>query len=124
MSLTRDRQYQANLKTAEVELEAIRSELQRVQLCLDKEHNNSRNKRHEVIRSLNRSCRASLTYKRQYQTTLDARKAELERAHSGLQHMRAELDAERDRSTKAESEVNTLVLEILEYINTPPPVKG
>ncbi|KAJ7197624.1 hypothetical protein GGX14DRAFT_402549 [Mycena pura] len=70
--------YQADLKTAEVESEASRSELQ--------------------------GCRASLTYNRQYQTTLYARKAELERAHSEVQHMRAELDAERDRSTKAESE--------------------
>lgn len=52
VSLTCDRQYQADLKTAEVELEASRSELQCVQLCLDKERDNLRSGRHEVIRSL------------------------------------------------------------------------
>jgi hypothetical protein len=48
---------------------------------------------------------------------LEAREDELERVHSELlQHVRVELDAERDKSTKAEKEVNTLVMELLEHL--------
>jgi hypothetical protein len=111
------------MKTAKVELEAVRSELERVQTELDKERHNSRNGIHGVIFDP-RSCRASLTYNRQYQTTLDAQKAELECSHSELLRMRTELDAERDRSTKVESEVSALFLEILEHTDTQPPVKN